>query len=89
MEELDAPENTPKCLSPAVWEKFCLFRRTKVESEHKVATIAATEQFGALCVYVCTHSLAFSGESKRQNICQDAGRAAEEKRQVGDRRAGN
>ncbi|XP_029690934.1 cilia- and flagella-associated protein 43 isoform X1 [Takifugu rubripes] len=36
MEELDAPENTPKCLSPAVWERFCLFRRTKVESEHKV-----------------------------------------------------
>lgn len=41
MEELDAPENTPKCLSPAVWERFCLFRRTKVESEHKVTRVVA------------------------------------------------
>lgn len=39
MEELDAPQNTPKCLSPVIWERFCQFRRTKVESEHKVTRI--------------------------------------------------
>uniref|UniRef100_H3D719 Cilia- and flagella-associated protein 43 n=1 Tax=Tetraodon nigroviridis TaxID=99883 RepID=H3D719_TETNG len=42
MEELDAPENTPKCLSPEIWERFCQFRRTKVESEHKVKVNGAT-----------------------------------------------
>lgn len=36
MGELDAPENMPEGLSPSVWERFCLVRRTKVESEHKV-----------------------------------------------------
>ncbi|TNN81819.1 Cilia- and flagella-associated protein 43 [Liparis tanakae] len=36
MEELDAPENTPEGASPQIWEKFCLVRRAKVESEHKV-----------------------------------------------------
>lgn len=36
MEELDAPENMPEGLSPSVWERFCLVRRAKVESEHKV-----------------------------------------------------
>lgn len=36
MEELDAPENMPEGLSPSIWERFCLVRRTKVESEHKV-----------------------------------------------------
>ncbi|XP_056291308.1 cilia- and flagella-associated protein 43 isoform X1 [Pseudoliparis swirei] len=36
MVELDAPENTPEGASPQIWEKFCLVRRAKVESEHKV-----------------------------------------------------
>lgn len=36
MEELDALENRPESLSPVIWEKFCLFRRRKVESEHQV-----------------------------------------------------
>lgn len=36
MEELDAPENMPEGLSLSVWERFCVVRRTKVESEHKV-----------------------------------------------------
>ncbi|XP_058242612.1 cilia- and flagella-associated protein 43-like isoform X2 [Hemibagrus wyckioides] len=36
MEELDAPQNMPEGLDPAVWERFCLARRTKVESEQKV-----------------------------------------------------
>nr|XP_046257140.1 cilia- and flagella-associated protein 43 isoform X2 [Scatophagus argus] len=36
MEELDAPENIPEGLNLSVWERFCLVRRAKVESEHKV-----------------------------------------------------
>ena len=37
MEELDSPENTPAALEPSVWERFCLVRRAKVESEQQVA----------------------------------------------------
>lgn len=40
MEELDAPQNMPETLDPAVWERFCLARRTKVESEQKVGKSA-------------------------------------------------
>ncbi|XP_060727401.1 cilia- and flagella-associated protein 43 [Tachysurus vachellii] len=36
MEELDSPQNMPEVLDPVVWERFCLARRTKVESEQKV-----------------------------------------------------
>nr|XP_019944828.1 PREDICTED: cilia- and flagella-associated protein 43 [Paralichthys olivaceus] len=36
MEELDAPENIPQGLNPSIWERFCLFRRSKIESEQKV-----------------------------------------------------
>lgn len=36
VEELDAPENMPEGLNPAAWERLCLVRRTKVESEQKV-----------------------------------------------------
>ncbi|TRY55422.1 hypothetical protein DNTS_034432 [Danionella cerebrum] len=36
MEELDAPENMPEGLDSDVWERFCLARRTKVESEQGV-----------------------------------------------------
>ncbi|XP_047190803.1 cilia- and flagella-associated protein 43 isoform X4 [Scophthalmus maximus] len=36
MEEQDAPENTPEGLNPSVWKRFCLVRRVKIESEHKV-----------------------------------------------------
>ncbi|XP_070696760.1 cilia- and flagella-associated protein 43 [Pempheris klunzingeri] len=42
MEELDAPENMPKSLSPSTWERFCLVRRAKVESEQKVKIQALT-----------------------------------------------
>ncbi|XP_045926905.1 cilia- and flagella-associated protein 43 isoform X2 [Micropterus dolomieu] len=42
MEELDAPENTPEGLNPAIWERFCVVRRTKVESEQKVKLKALT-----------------------------------------------
>ncbi|XP_070772213.1 cilia- and flagella-associated protein 43 [Enoplosus armatus] len=42
MEELDAPENIPEGLNPSIWERFCLVRRTKVESEHKVKVKALT-----------------------------------------------
>ncbi|KAM6915939.1 cilia- and flagella-associated protein 43 [Xenentodon cancila] len=42
MEELDAPENMPGGLSPAVWERLCLVRRAKVESEQKVKMTALT-----------------------------------------------
>ncbi|XP_060943830.1 cilia- and flagella-associated protein 43 [Limanda limanda] len=36
MGELDAPEHKPEGLNPSIWERFCLVRRTKVESEQKV-----------------------------------------------------
>lgn len=36
MEELDAPENMLEELDLFVWERFCLARRAKVESEQKV-----------------------------------------------------
>ncbi|XP_051508041.1 cilia- and flagella-associated protein 43 [Myxocyprinus asiaticus] len=36
MEELDSPENMPQGLDLAVWERFCLARRAKVESEQQV-----------------------------------------------------
>ncbi|XP_077093180.1 cilia- and flagella-associated protein 43 isoform X2 [Siphateles boraxobius] len=42
MEELDAPENIPEGLDPVVWERFCLARRAKVESEQKVKLKALT-----------------------------------------------
>ncbi|XP_071336498.1 cilia- and flagella-associated protein 43 isoform X2 [Trachinotus anak] len=42
MEELDAPENIPEGLNPSIWERFCLVRRTKVESEQKVKVKALT-----------------------------------------------
>ncbi|XP_036430574.1 cilia- and flagella-associated protein 43 [Colossoma macropomum] len=42
MEELDAPENMPEGLDPAVWERFCLARRAKVESEQRVKMKALT-----------------------------------------------
>ncbi|XP_041802985.1 cilia- and flagella-associated protein 43 [Chelmon rostratus] len=42
MEELDAPENIPEGLNPSVWERFCLVRRMKVESEQKVKVKALT-----------------------------------------------
>lgn len=36
MKDLDAPENMPDRLDPVVWERFCLARQAKVESEHLV-----------------------------------------------------
>ncbi|KAM4730166.1 cilia- and flagella-associated protein 43 [Anableps anableps] len=36
MAEMDAPENMPKGLSPFIWEKFCVVRKAKVESEHRM-----------------------------------------------------
>ncbi|XP_697139.4 cilia- and flagella-associated protein 43 [Danio rerio] len=42
MEELDAPEHMLEGLDPAVWERFCLARRAKVESEQKVKLKALT-----------------------------------------------
>ncbi|XP_047459238.1 cilia- and flagella-associated protein 43 [Mugil cephalus] len=36
MEDLDAPENMPEGLNQTIWERFCFFRRTKVESEQKI-----------------------------------------------------
>ncbi|XP_008285025.1 WD repeat-containing protein 96 [Stegastes partitus] len=42
MEELDAPENIPEGLKPSIWERFCLVRRAKVESEQKVKIKALT-----------------------------------------------
>ncbi|XP_035519235.1 cilia- and flagella-associated protein 43 [Morone saxatilis] len=42
MEELDAPENMPEGLNPSIWERFCVVRRTKVESEQKVKVKALT-----------------------------------------------
>ncbi|XP_055758385.1 cilia- and flagella-associated protein 43 isoform X1 [Salvelinus fontinalis] len=42
MEELDAPENMPESLDVSVWERFCLARRAKVESEQQVKVKALT-----------------------------------------------
>ncbi|XP_010742471.3 cilia- and flagella-associated protein 43 isoform X1 [Larimichthys crocea] len=42
MEELDAPENMPEGLNPSIWERFCLARRAKAESEQKVKVKALT-----------------------------------------------
>uniref|UniRef100_A0A8C7L493 Cilia- and flagella-associated protein 43 n=1 Tax=Oncorhynchus kisutch TaxID=8019 RepID=A0A8C7L493_ONCKI len=42
MEELDAPENIPESLDVSVWERFCLARRAKVESEQQVKVKALT-----------------------------------------------
>ncbi|KAL4625031.1 cilia- and flagella-associated protein 43 [Arapaima gigas] len=42
IEELNAPENMPEGLDPAVWERFCQARRTKVDSEQKVKQKALT-----------------------------------------------
>ncbi|XP_072247694.1 cilia- and flagella-associated protein 43 [Leuresthes tenuis] len=42
MEELDAPENMPEVLNPSVWERFCVIRRAKVQSEQKLKTKALT-----------------------------------------------
>lgn len=42
MTDLDAPENMPEGLDPVVWERFCLARRAKVESEHQVKLKALT-----------------------------------------------
>ncbi|XP_027030839.2 cilia- and flagella-associated protein 43-like [Tachysurus fulvidraco] len=47
LEDLDLPENMPEGLDPVVWERFCLARRTKVQSEQKVkkkAQILAEKQ---------------------------------------------
>nr|XP_020456113.1 cilia- and flagella-associated protein 43 [Monopterus albus] len=42
MEELDTPDNMPEGLNPSIWERFCLVRRTKVESEQKIKVQALT-----------------------------------------------
>uniref|UniRef100_UPI0037E722FD cilia- and flagella-associated protein 43 n=1 Tax=Semicossyphus pulcher TaxID=241346 RepID=UPI0037E722FD len=42
MEELDAPENMPEGSNRSIWEKFCVVRRAKVESEQKVKVNALT-----------------------------------------------
>ncbi|XP_062851720.1 cilia- and flagella-associated protein 43 [Trichomycterus rosablanca] len=42
MEELDAPENMPEGVDQDVWDRFCLARRIKVESEQQVKIKALT-----------------------------------------------
>ncbi|XP_030628306.1 cilia- and flagella-associated protein 43 [Chanos chanos] len=42
MEELDSPENMPEGLQPVIWERLCLARRAKVESEQQVKAKALT-----------------------------------------------
>ncbi|XP_030012526.1 cilia- and flagella-associated protein 43 [Sphaeramia orbicularis] len=36
MEEMDDPKNIPEGLNAFIWERFCRYRRTKIESEHQV-----------------------------------------------------
>lgn len=36
MDELDSPEHMPDGLDQSVWERFCLARRNKIESEELV-----------------------------------------------------
>ncbi|KFQ92239.1 WD repeat-containing protein 96, partial [Nipponia nippon] len=42
MDELDSPEHMPNGLDPSVWERFCLARRNKMESEELVKWNALT-----------------------------------------------
>ncbi|KAM8806103.1 cilia- and flagella-associated protein 43 [Eudromia elegans] len=42
MDELDKPEHMPNGLDPSFWERFCLARRNKVESEQLVRWKALT-----------------------------------------------
>ncbi|KAJ0067028.1 hypothetical protein NL108_007826, partial [Boleophthalmus pectinirostris] len=42
VDEMDSPQNMPKNLNPLIWERFCIFRRTKIEKEHKVKMNAMT-----------------------------------------------
>lgn len=42
VEEMDAPQNMPEGLNPFIWERFCLFRRSKIEKEHQVKMNALT-----------------------------------------------
>ncbi|XP_010158865.1 PREDICTED: WD repeat-containing protein 96 [Eurypyga helias] len=36
MDELDSPEHMPHGLDPSIWERFCLARRNKIQSEELV-----------------------------------------------------
>ncbi|XP_040530043.1 cilia- and flagella-associated protein 43 isoform X3 [Gallus gallus] len=40
MDELDNPKHMPNGLDPSIWEKFCLARRNKLESEQLVKWMA-------------------------------------------------
>ncbi|KAM9809207.1 cilia- and flagella-associated protein 43 isoform 2-T7 [Syngnathus typhle] len=42
MDELDSHRNMPEGLNQPVWEKFCQIRRTKIDTEHKIKSTAAT-----------------------------------------------
>ncbi|NWX82783.1 CFA43 protein, partial [Nothoprocta pentlandii] len=42
MDELDKPEHMPNGLDPSLWDRFCLARRNKVESEQLVKSKALT-----------------------------------------------
>uniref|UniRef100_A0AAV2JQE6 Cilia- and flagella-associated protein 43 n=1 Tax=Knipowitschia caucasica TaxID=637954 RepID=A0AAV2JQE6_KNICA len=42
VDEMDSPQNMPEKLHPAVWERFCIFRRNKLEKEHEVKMNALT-----------------------------------------------
>ncbi|KAK1164357.1 cilia- and flagella-associated protein 43 isoform X1 [Acipenser oxyrinchus oxyrinchus] len=42
MDELDDPQSMPEGLDPSIWQRFCLSRRTKVESEQMVKQKALT-----------------------------------------------
>lgn len=39
MDELDSPEHVPNGLDLSMWERFCLARRNKMESEELVCKI--------------------------------------------------
>uniref|UniRef100_A0A8C6TSJ9 Uncharacterized protein n=1 Tax=Neogobius melanostomus TaxID=47308 RepID=A0A8C6TSJ9_9GOBI len=42
VDEMDSHQNMPQDLNPIIWERFCVFRRTKIEKEHKVKMNALT-----------------------------------------------
>ncbi|KAL0964460.1 hypothetical protein UPYG_G00324140 [Umbra pygmaea] len=78
MEELDARENMPEGLDPSVWERFCLTRRIKVESEHqvKVKALSLAEMQAFL------QKMTDEDESARleiKNVIDDINRLREEK----------
>lgn len=84
MKDLDAPKNMPDGLDPVVWERFCLARQAKVESEHLVrmyrqdANEDRSHKTQLLKLWL--HVLTPVGETESIDHGRDAGFSAEKNR---------